>query len=266
MSHILHSAKVVVNEEGTEASAATGALLVPLMGLDPIIADKPFIFLIKDSLSNAILFAGRVSDPDHAPDPLEEKIEAPAVQEVFTGLETNIQKIQRPGPPAPLGPRKPGRPNGFNSAPSINFENGDDQDLQPAKPTRSVTTTTPPPFIRVKPTKETEQEQPATNTTQPQFIQVKPTKETTQEPQRTSTTPPPFIRVKTTPPTLIQSNPKEPKNPHTTTDSSEYEDDESTVAIWRRSYFPGFRVLWYRYYGIDQSKTKRTNERFVFSS
>ena len=65
ISAVLHRAFVDVNEEGTEAAAAT----VVRMGVksapeEPIIfrADHPFLFLIRDNLSGSILFMGRVGN------------------------------------------------------------------------------------------------------------------------------------------------------------------------------------------------------------
>jgi serine protease inhibitor len=66
LSDVLHKAYVDVNEKGTEAAAAT-AVLAAAGGIPPpppqFIADHPFVFLIRDNLSGAILFFGRVVDP-----------------------------------------------------------------------------------------------------------------------------------------------------------------------------------------------------------
>jgi serine protease inhibitor len=63
---VLHKAFVEVNEEGTEAAAATG-VVVALKSAPPsqpvFRADHPFLFLIRDLRSNSILFLGRVMDP-----------------------------------------------------------------------------------------------------------------------------------------------------------------------------------------------------------
>jgi len=51
-----------VNEEGTEAAAATGVsmtLSLPSM----MTIDHPFIFLIRDSETGTVPFMGRVLDP-----------------------------------------------------------------------------------------------------------------------------------------------------------------------------------------------------------
>jgi serpin B len=61
---VIHQAFIEVNEEGTEAAAATG---VSMIESAPIVetfrADHPFIFLIRDRITGTILFMGRVMDP-----------------------------------------------------------------------------------------------------------------------------------------------------------------------------------------------------------
>ncbi len=66
ISHVLHKAFVEVNEEGTEAAAATGAVATLDEAGDPPLvfrADHPFVFVIRDNHSGSILFMGRVADP-----------------------------------------------------------------------------------------------------------------------------------------------------------------------------------------------------------
>jgi serpin B len=66
---VIHKAFVDVNEEGTEAAAATGVvmLLAAAPGTEhpvPVFrADHPFIFFIQDDETGAILFMGRVVNP-----------------------------------------------------------------------------------------------------------------------------------------------------------------------------------------------------------
>jgi serpin B len=61
----LHKAFVDVNEEGTEAAAATAIEVEGGNGHQPPVfnADHPFIFLIRDRESGSILFLGRVANP-----------------------------------------------------------------------------------------------------------------------------------------------------------------------------------------------------------
>jgi serpin B len=68
LSHVVHKAFVDVNEEGTEAAAATVVTAVAVSAMiEPPIpvfrADHPFLFLIRDTQSGAILFLGRVMNP-----------------------------------------------------------------------------------------------------------------------------------------------------------------------------------------------------------
>jgi serpin B len=63
---VIHKAFVDVNEEGTEAAAATAVAMRITMALQPpplFRADHPFIFLIRDNKTGSILFIGRVLDP-----------------------------------------------------------------------------------------------------------------------------------------------------------------------------------------------------------
>lgn len=68
ISAAIHKAYIDVNEEGTEAAAATGIVMRSMIAArpePPIVfrADHPFLFLIRDNHSGAILFMGRVNDP-----------------------------------------------------------------------------------------------------------------------------------------------------------------------------------------------------------
>ena len=62
---VLQKAFIEVNEEGTEAAAATIAQFVPLSASFPIpfTCDRPFLFLIRDNESRLTLFTGHVTDP-----------------------------------------------------------------------------------------------------------------------------------------------------------------------------------------------------------
>ena len=65
ISNIIHKAFVDVNEEGTEAAAATAVVMTRKNGKShPVFyADHPFIFIIRDERSGAILFMGRLMTP-----------------------------------------------------------------------------------------------------------------------------------------------------------------------------------------------------------
>ncbi len=67
ISDVIHQAYIEVNEEGTEAAAATGVIMgatsVGPSQVKTFNADHPFIFLIQDKTTGAILFMGRVNDP-----------------------------------------------------------------------------------------------------------------------------------------------------------------------------------------------------------
>jgi serpin B len=70
ISAVIHKAYIDVNEEGTEAAAATAVTMramaarAPNPAPTPVFhADHPFVFLIRDRRSNSILFMGRMADP-----------------------------------------------------------------------------------------------------------------------------------------------------------------------------------------------------------
>ena len=66
ISAVIHKAFVDVNEEGTEAAAAT-AIILGGGGPPPMIpefrADHPFVFLIRDTRNDNVLFLGRIVNP-----------------------------------------------------------------------------------------------------------------------------------------------------------------------------------------------------------
>ena len=66
ISSVIHQAYIGVDEEGTEAAAATAVIMTMGISLEPrkiFNADHPFIFLIQEKNTGNILFLGRVVDP-----------------------------------------------------------------------------------------------------------------------------------------------------------------------------------------------------------
>ncbi|XP_037549993.1 leukocyte elastase inhibitor isoform X2 [Nematolebias whitei] len=65
VSEVYHKAFVEVNEEGTEAAAATAAVMMLRCAMIParFIADHPFLFFIRHNPSKNILFSGRYCAP-----------------------------------------------------------------------------------------------------------------------------------------------------------------------------------------------------------
>ena len=72
VSRVLHKAFVIVDEEGTEAAAAT-AVIANAPGPRPpqrveFRADRPFLFLVRDARHDTILFLGRFTGPWEGPE------------------------------------------------------------------------------------------------------------------------------------------------------------------------------------------------------
>ncbi|XP_037480286.1 serpin-Z6B-like [Triticum dicoccoides] len=70
LQEVIHQAVIEVNEEGTEAAAATVMItcsttsaLPPLSRCVAFVADHPFAFFVIEEVSGAIMFAGHVVDP-----------------------------------------------------------------------------------------------------------------------------------------------------------------------------------------------------------
>jgi len=63
ISDVLHKAFVAVNEDGTEAAAATAVVMVNGIPEANVHADRPFLFVIRDNITGTILFVGRVLNP-----------------------------------------------------------------------------------------------------------------------------------------------------------------------------------------------------------
>ena len=65
LTAVVHKAFVDVNEEGTEAAAATGGVVSVTSVQNPVLfrADRPFLFVVRHEPTGTILFVGRVVDP-----------------------------------------------------------------------------------------------------------------------------------------------------------------------------------------------------------
>lgn len=66
ISDVIHQSFVAVDEEGTEAAAATAVIIRAASGRPaavPFTVDSPFIFMIHDIATDTILFIGRLLDP-----------------------------------------------------------------------------------------------------------------------------------------------------------------------------------------------------------
>ena len=70
ISDVIHKAFVSVDEEGTEAAAATAVVMAelaaPVEEEEPlkVTIDRPFVFLIRDIETGTVLFIGRVLNPE----------------------------------------------------------------------------------------------------------------------------------------------------------------------------------------------------------
>ena len=60
---IVHEAFVKVTEDGTEAGGATAVVVGETSVPEWVTIDRPFLFLIRDIETGAVLFIGRVLDP-----------------------------------------------------------------------------------------------------------------------------------------------------------------------------------------------------------
>ena len=62
IDQVKHKSFVKVDEEGTEAAAATSVAMVDSAPM-PVVVDRPFVFVLREKLSGTILFMGKVMDP-----------------------------------------------------------------------------------------------------------------------------------------------------------------------------------------------------------
>ncbi|KAF5178382.1 Serpin-zx [Thalictrum thalictroides] len=67
VSSIFHKSFIEVNEEGTEAAAASAGVikLRSMQMIVDFVADHPFMFVIREDLTGVVLFVGHVLNPTH---------------------------------------------------------------------------------------------------------------------------------------------------------------------------------------------------------
>lgn len=67
VSKIFHKSFIEVNEEGTEAAAASAAVIklrgLPSMDIIDFVADRPFLYAIREDKTGSLLFIGQVLNP-----------------------------------------------------------------------------------------------------------------------------------------------------------------------------------------------------------
>ena len=66
VDEVYHDTHVAVDEQGTEAAAATGSVINIESGTTnqfEFVANRPFLFVIRDRPTGTVLFVGRVADP-----------------------------------------------------------------------------------------------------------------------------------------------------------------------------------------------------------
>jgi serpin B len=69
ISDVYHKTYVAVDEEGTEAAAATAVVMTGTTSIGntdlpvEVHVDRPFLFVIQDRASGACLFLGRITNP-----------------------------------------------------------------------------------------------------------------------------------------------------------------------------------------------------------
>jgi serpin B len=65
ISAVMHQGYIAVDEEGTEAAAATAVVMraTSMPATTPFVVDRPFLYVVHDTAHGTPLFLGRVTDP-----------------------------------------------------------------------------------------------------------------------------------------------------------------------------------------------------------
>lgn len=63
ISKVIHKTFIEVNEEGTEAAAVTGVQIVQTSARPSFVANRPFLYMIRDGFTGSICFMGQVGKP-----------------------------------------------------------------------------------------------------------------------------------------------------------------------------------------------------------
>jgi serine protease inhibitor len=64
---VLHQVFIAVEDDGSEAAAATSVIMVPTSAMPPdlsLVVDRPFAVVISDLRTQQVQFLGRVVDPN----------------------------------------------------------------------------------------------------------------------------------------------------------------------------------------------------------
>lgn len=60
VSDVIHKAFIEIDENGSEAAAASGFEIMPVSLPPQFIVDHPFMYFIRDTETNTIVFSGRI--------------------------------------------------------------------------------------------------------------------------------------------------------------------------------------------------------------
>ena len=90
-SQVIHKTQIDLNEEYTEAAAATAAVAY-IRGIPKrkdVVAEHPFIFFIFDNNTQTILFVGRFTKPQNAESIVEDDFSADLLQRIINEIKPN---------------------------------------------------------------------------------------------------------------------------------------------------------------------------------